>query len=163
MNLRRAAISDLALLRSWDLKPHVAAASGEDGPADWETELRRTASWQEMLIAEIGGRPIGFVQIIDPAREDTHYWGDVAPNLRAIDIWIGEETDLGRGLGSTMMRLALDRCFGDPSVAAVLIDPLESNTGAHRFYERFGFRRIERRRFGSDDCIVYRLDRPGRQ
>jgi aminoglycoside 6'-N-acetyltransferase len=159
MNLRRATIADLALLRSWDLKPHVVAASGQDGLTDWATELRRTVSWAELLIAEVDGRPIGILQIIDPAQEDTHYWGDVAPNLRAIDIWIGEETDLGRGFGSAMMGLALDRCFGDSNVEAVLIDPLESNTRAHRFYERLGFRRVERRCFGPDDCVVYRLDR----
>jgi aminoglycoside 6'-N-acetyltransferase len=33
---------------------------------------------------------IGFVQIIDPAREESHYWGDAPGGLRAIDIWIGE-------------------------------------------------------------------------
>jgi len=27
-------------------------------------------------------------------------------------------------------------------------------------YERLGFRFVERRRFGEDDCFVYRLDRP---
>ncbi len=60
-----------------------------------------------------------------------------------------------------MMRLALERCFADPQVSAVLIDPLASNTRAHRFYERLGFRFVERRRFGADECFVYRLDRRG--
>jgi aminoglycoside 6'-N-acetyltransferase len=36
------------------------------------------------------------IQIIDPAQEETHYWGDVEAELRAIDIWIGEESDLDR-------------------------------------------------------------------
>jgi ribosomal protein S18 acetylase RimI-like enzyme len=63
--------------------------------------------------------------------------------LRAIDIWIGEAADLGRGYGTRMMRHALERCFADPAVKAVLIDPLASNTRARRFYERLGFRCIE--------------------
>ena len=121
--------------------------------------MPRRPSWREFLIAERDGRPIGFIQIIDPAGEETHYWGDVAPNLRAIDIWIGEERDLGQGYGTIMMNLALDRCFAPPAVTAVLIDPLASNTRAHRFYESVGFERIERRTFGLDDCYVYRLDR----
>jgi aminoglycoside 6'-N-acetyltransferase len=58
-----------------------------------------------------------------------------------------------------MMALALARCFDDPSVSAVLIDPLASNTRAHRFYQRIGFRFLERRRFGDDECFVYRLER----
>jgi aminoglycoside 6'-N-acetyltransferase len=41
----------------------------------------------------------------------------------------------------------------------VLLDPLASNTRAHRFYERFGFVPVERRTFCADDCIVYRLER----
>ena len=58
--------------------------------------------------------------------------------------------------------MAIERCFADPAVAAILIDPLAANTRAHRFYERLGFRRVDRRVFaGVDDCLVYRLDRPG--
>nr|NIL95851.1 GNAT family N-acetyltransferase [Planctomycetales bacterium]NIN07293.1 GNAT family N-acetyltransferase [Planctomycetales bacterium]NIN76393.1 GNAT family N-acetyltransferase [Planctomycetales bacterium]NIP03471.1 GNAT family N-acetyltransferase [Planctomycetales bacterium]NIP67922.1 GNAT family N-acetyltransferase [Planctomycetales bacterium] len=53
----------------------------------------------------------------------------------------------------------LARCFAAPEVSAVLVDPLASNVRAHRFYQRFGFRLIERRQFGADDCLVYRLDR----
>jgi aminoglycoside 6'-N-acetyltransferase len=159
MRLRSASAADLALLRYWDAKPHVIAARGEDGSFVWESELPRRLDWRELLIAESDGRSIGFIQIIDPAREETHYWGRIESGLRAVDIWIGEEADLGRGYGTTMMRLALERCFAQASVNAVLIDPLASNERAHRFYERLGFKRIERRRFGPDDCYVYRLDR----
>ncbi|MFS8641088.1 MAG: acetyltransferase, partial [Symbiobacteriaceae bacterium] len=120
--------------------PHVVAAAPNDDWA-WEIELGRNPEWRELLIAELDGRPIGFIQIIDPVREDSHYWGkDVADALRAIDIWIGEADDLGRGLGTRMMELALARCFADPSVSAVLVDPLASNVRAHRFYRRLGFR-----------------------
>ena len=160
MILRPATPSDLELLRYWDSKPHVIAAGGDDDGYDWEAELRRDPPWRELLIAEDQGRPIGLVQIIDPAEEETRYWGAVEANLRAIDIWIGEESDLGRGHGTRMMELALARCFAEPSVKAVLLDPLASNSAAHRFYERLGFRKVERRRFGPDDCYVYRLDRP---
>jgi aminoglycoside 6'-N-acetyltransferase len=164
MNLRPARPADLALLRHWDAQPHVAGAKHAD-PSDpqddwgWETELGRQVDWREQLIAEVEGRPIGFIQIIDPAREDSHYWGEAPADLRAIDIWIGDARDLGRGHGTAMMRLALTRCFTDPVVRAVLIDPLASNVRTHRFYERLGFRFVERRQFGSDDCFVYRLDR----
>ena len=125
----------------------------------WEIELHRAPDWREQLIAEVDGYPIGFVQIIDPAREESHYWGDVPADLRAIDIWIGEEANLGKGYGTKMMQRALARCFADSDVSAVLIDPLASNTRAHRFYERLGFQYVERRRFGKDECLVYRLDR----
>lgn len=158
ISLRPATPDDLELLRRWDEQPQVLAADPNDDWG-WETELARSPDWREQLIAELGGRPIGFVQIIDPAREDSHYWGDVSQDLRAIDIWIGEEDALGKGYGKQMMRLALERCFAHPSVIAVLVDPRADNTRAHRFYERIGFRFVERRRFLQDDCFVYRLDR----
>src|SRR5690554_1977461 len=110
--LRPAAPDDLALLRRWDEEPHVAAADPNDD-WQWETELLRTPDWREQLIAEVDGRPIGFVQIIDPAREDSRYWGKVPANLRAIDIWIGEADCLGKGYGTKIMALALARCFAD--------------------------------------------------
>ena len=158
MKLRPATLADLPLLRRWDEQPHVIASDPNDD-WNWEIELGRSPDWREQLIAEVDGRAIGFMQIIDAAREETHYWGDVPFNLRAIDIWIGEEADLGRGYGTRMMELALARCVADPAVAAVLIDPLASNTRVHPFYERLGFQFLEARRFGEDDCFVYRLDR----
>jgi len=151
--------SDAPLLRRWDEAPHVVASDPNDDWG-WESELARSPDWREQLIAEVDARPIGFVQIIDPAREESRYWGDIGDNLRAIDLWIGDAADLGRGYGTRIMQLALERCFADPAVRAVLIDPLASNTAAHRFYERLGFRFVERRRFGADDCFVYRLERP---
>jgi aminoglycoside 6'-N-acetyltransferase len=156
--LRAATLADAPLLRHWDEQPHVIASDPNDDWA-WEAELSRSPDWREQLIAEVAGRPVGFVQIIDPAREDSHYWGDVPGDLRAIDLWIGDSADLGQGHGTRMMMLALARCFTPPAVSAVLVDPLASDARAQVFFQRLGFRFLERRRFGNDECFVYRLDR----
>ena len=158
ITLRPATLADLALLRRWDEQEHVVAADPNDD-WNWECELARTPDWREQWIGEADGRPVGFVQIIDPAREESQCWGDVRVGLRAIDIWIGDALDLNRGFGARMMELALARCFAPPEVTAVVIDPLATNTRAHRFYERLGFRFVERRRLGEDECLVYRLER----
>ncbi|MFK7972604.1 MAG: GNAT family N-acetyltransferase [Bacteroidia bacterium] len=157
--LRPGKLSDVPLLCYWDEKPHVIASGAADEDWDWEKELAHDPVWREQLMSELDGRPIGFVQIIDPLLEETHYWGEVPPHLRAIDIWIGEEEDLGKGYGSEMMRQAFGRCFAPPEVEAILIDPLTRNTAAHRFYERLGFVFVENRDFYGDDCKVYRLSR----
>ena len=164
--LRPARPADVPLLRRWERQSHVVSAHTDepdgydpDEEWDWEAEIPRVLDWRELIVAEADGRPVGFVQIIDPAREETHYWGDAPKGLRAIDVWIGEADDLGRGHGTDIMRLALARCFAPPDVAAVVIDPLASNVRAIRFYERLGFRFVERRQFGDDDCAVYRLER----
>jgi aminoglycoside 6'-N-acetyltransferase len=158
MNLRRATIDDISLLQHWDEQPHVIASDPNDD-WNWEVELARDVPWREQLIAEHDGRPIAVIQIIDPQLEDSHYWGHVAADLRAIDIWIGAAEDLGKGYGTQIMRLVIARCFAEPKVTAILIDPLASNVRAHCFYERFGFKVVERRQFGLDDCFVYRLRR----
>jgi aminoglycoside 6'-N-acetyltransferase len=160
MRLRPATPADLPLLKRWDEAPHLAGTLGDEdfNDWDWENQLGRAVPWREMLIAEVDGRPVGFVQIIDPAEEESHYWGDCPTGLRAIDIWIGEPGDIRRGLGRRMMRLALGRCFADPAVTAVLVDPLADNAAAHRFYEALGFRPVGPRSFGPDRCLVYSLD-----
>lgn len=158
ISLRAATIQDLATLIMWDNQAHVIDSDPNDD-WNWEVELTRTVAWREQLIAEKDGRPIGFIQIIDPDEEETHYWGAIAQNQRAIDIWIGAATDLGKGYGTTMMQLALARCFDVPAVTTVWIDPLESNHRAHRFYERLGFQFVEERLFGEDRCRVYQLTR----
>lgn len=158
VTLRIAVPEDLALLKYWDQQPHIIATDPDDDWA-WETELHRDPEWREQLVAEVDGRPIGFMQIIDPMLEDSHYWGAVKSNLRAIDIWIGEAEFVGKGHGTRMMHLALARCFANEAVTAVLVDPLANNTRAHRFYERLGFKFIEPQRFGQDDCFVYCLER----
>ncbi len=158
IKLRPADLGDLALLKSWDEQPHVVASDPNDD-WKWEYELGRSPHWRDQLVAMLDQRPIGFLQIIDPALEESHYWGKIDGGFKAIDIWIGEPGDLGRGYGTAIMRLALKRCFDDPSVNTVLIDPLANNTRAHKFYRRMGFQFFEERQFGQDLCHVYRLSR----
>lgn len=158
ITLRKATPGDLHLLQYWDTQPHVIASDPDDD-WDWETELEREPEWREQLIAELDRKPIGFAQIIDPHREETHYWGDVGENKRAIDIWIGEEHLLGKGYGTSIMQQVIERCFNSPEVGSILIDPLKSNTRAHRFYERLGFIFVEERQFDDHTCYVYILKR----
>jgi aminoglycoside 6'-N-acetyltransferase len=148
------------VLEHWDRQPHVIAATGDDEPIEWAREIAAMIpAVQETFVAELGGRPIGVVQVIDPAVEPSHYWGAVESGLRAVDIWIGDAGDLGHGHGTVMMTEALDRCFSYPEVSAVIIDPLTGNTAAQRFYRRLGFAPVGRRTFGRDDCLVHRLER----
>lgn len=151
-------MDDRPTLEEWDTFQHVIDSGGLDDGLDWSIELARDAVWQEILIAEVDGESIGVIQIIDPHREESHYWGEIEPNLRAIDIWIGPNERLGRGYGTEMMRQALDRCFAAPEVTAVLIDPLHTNVGAIRFYRRLGF--VDDDQLCDDpDSLIMRLPR----
>lgn len=180
IHLRDASTDDLALLRHWDNQPHVIACMNDVGePEDWqwETELKRNLAWREILIAEQQtsenqhhvSQPIGCLHIIDPVQDDSGYWAQylarhqaenaVENHFRAIDIWIGETDCLNKGYGSEMMRQALKRCFAVSRVQAVLIDPLVSNTRAHRFYQRLGFQFAADWQFDDDRCKIFQLHR----
>ena len=92
------------------------------------------------------------------AAKGTEDWGWQTELNRQPD-WIGEATCIGRGFGKEMMELALQRCFADERVNAILIDPMASNTRARRFYEKLGFCLVEYHCFTKVECAVYRLDR----
>lgn len=159
VHFRKATFDYLDVLKLWDEKPHVQASGGEDDEYNWDEELKKNSPYSEFLIAIVDDQPIGVVQIIDPKNEETHYWGNVEENLRAIDIWIGEKIYLNKGFGTQMMKLVIERCFSEPEVKAIIIDPLVSNKAAIRFYKRLGFEFVEYRTFGKDECMVMRLDR----
>ncbi len=164
--IRVATQADVPTLERWDADPSVIACTTDDPDASqafagavWVDEIAGNSDFTCYYIAELDGRPIGAMQVIDPAQEPTQYWGEIERNLRAVDIWIGDARDRNRGHGGAMMRAVIDRCFNDPAVTAIVIDPLNSNTDAHRFYKRLGFKVVGRRLFGEDDCLVHRLDR----
>jgi aminoglycoside 6'-N-acetyltransferase len=167
LKLRPATQKDIPSLEKWDREPHVITATSDrenqevalgDGQY-WQDEIGQQTEHFQYYIAELAGRPIGAMLMIDPHLEHTHYWGEIEPNLRALDIWIGEKENLGKGYGEQMMRIAFQMCFADPQVKAIVIDPLNSNPRAHKFYQRLGFRPEGRRSFGEDDCLVHRLTR----
>lgn len=153
---------------------------------NWEYELQRDSdenvqSWRRQLIAmavindnetidetictndKLILVPIGFIQIIDPLNEEDHYWGmDCDPNLRALDIWIGNISYIGKGYGTQMMEEALKSgfVFGNPKVTAAIVDPMADNIQAHKFYTKLGFQPdSDIRYFGPDKCLVHRLTR----
>lgn len=168
VTLRLATHSDIPTLLRWDRDPVVIASASDNPDAivawgednDWveNIDLYEPDVW-EYWIAETDGKPIGCMQMCDPHREPTHYWGEIEPNLRALDIWIGEADARGHGYGEQMMRMGIARCFDDPAVTAIIIDPLNSNTRAHKFYQRIGFRPTHRQTFGEDDCLVHQMTR----
>ncbi len=166
--LRPATLEDIPTLERWDLEPHVIEATTDQPDAvkafddllDWREELVAQNEHTQFFIAEVEGKPIGAMQMIDPHLEPTHYWGEIEPNLRALDIWIGEKAYLGKGYGTEMMSQAINRCFEDPGVKAIVIDPLNSNKRAIQFYQKLGFRAVGRHLFNDkDDCLVHRLER----
>lgn len=103
-----------------------------------------------MLIVSHHDRPFAYVQ-----HANAHGWGDFTRGLpadtRAIDALIGDPAMIGRGHGSTFLRvLALELSRHH---SALMIDPAPDNLRAIRAYENAGFR---------GDAIVDTPDGPAR-
>jgi aminoglycoside 6'-N-acetyltransferase len=171
VTLRPATLADVSHFARWDTQPHVIRAASDDPNADadfadavWTEETGSDDPASAYCVAELDDRPVGAMQVIDPALERTHYWGAACPdNQRAMDIWISEPDCLGKGLGARIMTLAINQAIAAPNVEAILIDSLASNICAHRFCERLGFTFVEQRFFDEDDCFVCRLNRADRR
>jgi GNAT superfamily N-acetyltransferase len=75
---------------------------------------------------------------------DPDWWQDETdPGARGVDQYLADEAQLGRGLGSEMVRQFLARTFAeDPAVTQVQTDPAPHNGRAIRAYERAGFRKL---------------------
>ena len=61
----------------------------------------------------------------------------------------------GRGYGNLLLA-SLERRATDLGYTELIVDPLATNTGARRFYERAGFREAEHKTLGRYDIIIYR-------
>src|SRR6185295_5739261 len=82
LTLRAAAPEDAPTFERWDQAPHVIAATTDDREAveaypgmSWEAEIAMKSDVYCYYVAEIDGRAIGVMLVIDPALEPTHYWG----------------------------------------------------------------------------------------
>lgn len=159
ISLRPMRLADVELLERWDEDPELNAQIAGRGSDwyDWDIELAREVSWRELLMIEHDGRTVGFVQLLDAAADEEGYWADVEPGTWAVDMWIGEPADRGRGVGSVAMTQALDRLFAERGAQSVLVDPLVSNDRAIAFYESVGFVGVEERVLDGDRCLVMHL------
>ena len=135
------------LMASWLRRPHVAEWWGTPDTVD---ELRNdyliTAGNPPLVrgyIATLDGRPLGFIQSYVVKGAGDGWWDDETdPGARGIDQFLAEESDLGRGLGTLMVRTFVERLFTDPEVTKVQTDPSPDNARAIRAYEKAGFRRL---------------------
>ncbi len=162
ITLRLAKQEDALLLREWDKRPHLQHSSDPDEDWEYEEQLAINPIWRDWWMAELAGRPIGFLQIMILGEDPDDYWDwskNTPRTATAIDIWIGEPDCLNKGYGSQMMKQAIEKSFADPAITDIFIDPLASNTAAHRFYEKCGFSFEETRTFGTDHCFVFKLNR----
>jgi RimJ/RimL family protein N-acetyltransferase len=145
ISFRPITAADLLTLHDWLARPHVSEWWGEpESFADVEAHYRPRIAAESMTrgyIASLGGQPIGFIQSYVVLESGGGWWEqETDPGARGIDQFLADVEQLGRGLGSAMVRSFVDGLlFLDPSVTKVQADPAPDNQRAIRSYARAGF------------------------
>ncbi len=135
---------DLPTLAEWLRRPHVARwwrepASLADLERDYLPSIRGEDSTRA-YIALLHGEPIGFIQSYVTMGAGGGWWADETdPGTRGIDQFLANGNDLGRGLGTAMVKAFVERLLEDPAVTKVQADPSPENERAIRCYRRAGF------------------------
>ena len=149
ISFRRLRTPDLPPVHRWLNEPHVARWWYGEGSSYREVEeeyvpyIEGQEPVEPYLILH-GGTPIGYVQTY-PISHDAQYARLVRVDDSAgVDLFIGEERFLYRGLGSRILRRFLEEVvFADEGVEVCVIGPEPKNTAAIRAYEKAGFRYLK--------------------
>jgi RimJ/RimL family protein N-acetyltransferase len=167
---RPLAEDDLPQVFMWLRKPHVskwyaaapdtfAEVAAKYGPRTQEGNTVRA------FIVVMDGRDIGYIQAY--AIEDfPEYASDIGAErgVEGVDVFLGEEGAVGRGLGSQVIRRFVDEVVfrGDGALACVA-GPTEGNLASIRAFEKAGFARWKSvKPEGSErECVMRRENRGG--
>jgi RimJ/RimL family protein N-acetyltransferase len=148
--------SDLPQIEEWLRREHVARWWRDDiqeSLAEYRAALEGREPTDHYLIV-VGGRAIGMIQTY--LVSDYQDWEEivqVGPGVAGVDILIGEEDQVGRGLGPQI----LAQFVRDVVTAGAVVATVEkSNRRSWRAFEKAGFRHV---RDVEEDGLPHRLMR----
>jgi AacA4 family aminoglycoside N(6')-acetyltransferase len=167
--LRLMTEGDIPLLHAWLQRPHIVQWWG--GEAERPKSLAETrAKYLPRVLAEeqvtpyiamLEGRPIGYAQSYVALGSGDGWWEDITdPGVRGIDQSLGDEADLGRGLGTRLVRSLVELLFEDRRVTRIQTDPDPTNRRAIRCYEKAGFRALREIVTPDGPALYMVCDRP---
>src|SRR5262249_36694124 len=127
---------DLAMVRAWQMAPHVQAW--------WDNDPITLAAEDEpgtdQYIVAAEGRPFAYLQCYLQGAHLENGLGTHPAGTRGIDQFIGVADMVGRGHGSAFIRAFVDGLLA-AGVPRVITDPHLANARAIRAYAKAGFRR----------------------
>ena len=131
---------DVPLLHEWTKRPHVS---------EWDIEAEddyfpvNDPRDFKPYIAYIDDRPVAYVQSYVAIDAGDGWWSDQHdPSVLGMDVYIGSEDDLGRGIGTELVKHFVAFLFTDRHITRIQIDPSPENARGIRCYEKAGFQRV---------------------
>lgn len=135
--------ADSGLLFIWMSSPHVRLWWHQDGSTpDEEVEEALGligSSEGAAFIVEYNRKPVGYIQHYDPALSyDGFYFAGQPAGAQGVDMFIGDVSLTGQGLGPQILRQFGDMLL-ENGAPKLLVDPDPVNEVAIRCYQKAGF------------------------
>ena len=90
----------------------------------------------------LNGEPIGYAQSYVALGSGDGWWEEETdPGVRGIDQSLANASQLGKGLGTKLVRALVELLFNDPEVTKIQTDPSPKQLATIRCYEKAGFER----------------------
>jgi RimJ/RimL family protein N-acetyltransferase len=134
---------DLHLLARWLNEPHVCKWWGD--PEGNFADAKERSPESHALI-DVNGKPVGYLRWQRVSLPALAALGitDIPESSIDIDILIGEQGFVGKGIGPRALRLLLDHLRADPTISLAGMSTEVGNYAAIRAYEKAGFQRRHR-------------------
>jgi RimJ/RimL family protein N-acetyltransferase len=148
ISFKKFTLEDVPLYYLWAEKPHVKNIWFKDGyqPKEYILEKMEGNGIDYPFVILLDNKPIGHIQYWDIHARDTlikdeiDYFTGEPEHTYGIDLFIGEEEYLGKGVGTATViaftKFLIEKCHAKK----IVIDPDASNIAAIRCYEKAGFR-----------------------
>jgi RimJ/RimL family protein N-acetyltransferase len=149
ISFRRLRVDDLSLLHKWLNEPFVKEWYGRDEASDIDSLVKKYNPRIEgkeptdCYIVYYENSLFGFIQTykISDYPDYSLQLNISTEGIAGVDLFIGEQMFVGKGLGSRMLRKFLKEIvFVRGEISACIVDPELKNIRAIKSYEKVGFK-----------------------
>lgn len=155
-------VDHIALLISWLQRPHITPFWQEtNNLAELEEKFLIKLPHQSVyaFIIEHNNKPIGYIQYYEATKVGEGWWPDEKPNNYGIDLMIGEEKYLNKGLGPQIIKEFIEFLKSrHTNVDSIIIDPEPTNTRAIRAFEKAGFQKEKLMQTPNGEALLMRMN-----
>lgn len=129
----------------WLQKPHIKPVWQEsENLEELEQKFLVKLPTQSVhpFIIEHNNKPIGYIQYYEATKVGGNWWPNEKPNTYGVDLMIGEEEYLNKGLGPIIIKEFIEFLKSRHEIVeSIIIDPEPTNTRAIRAFEKAGFQK----------------------
>ncbi|MCK2220950.1 acetyltransferase [Actinomadura sp. ATCC 31491] len=133
----------VAVVHDWMNRPHVAAPWDQAWPYErWAREIARQAEGEHSrpCLAHLDGEPVAYLELYRVLRDRLAPLYPYRPHDLGVHIAIGDERNLARGLGRTLLRAVAEGLLAaDGRCTRVVAEPDVRNEPSVRAFTAAGF------------------------